>query len=120
MNASNLTALELKAIQHMLKGSEVWKHQILNSLTSLVVVSREDTGAGGYTYFSSLIEPLKADIPFDMYQSPLECRASHPGLPGTTIFLLWLKGSQIDCLEIATGIPLSPEHAENGNSWTFE
>jgi len=87
----------------MLVGPEPWKIRLRDQMRRLRVQSREDTGAGTYTYFEKAADEVPADIPEIHFKAPLELRARHPLLSGEIFFLLWLKEGRLALLEIASG-----------------
>jgi hypothetical protein len=98
-----LTQLERSVLDTMLSGPETWKGSLRDQLSRLRVQSREDTGAGTYTYFEAGADVKPADVPEHYSKSPLEVRARHPQLSGEIFCLLWLNEGRIALLEIASG-----------------
>lgn len=103
MSNESLTLLERNAIAHALAGTEVWKRQLLEQLSKLTVSSREETGAGFYTYLSEKPDVFPVEIPREAYSVAPQCFATHPAIPGGALFLVWLRDGRIECLEAATG-----------------
>lgn len=109
MSDESLTLLERNAITHALAGSEMWKRQLLEQLSKLSVSSREETGAGFYTYFSEKADVIPVEIPPEAYSVAPQYFATHPDIPGGVFFLVWLRDGRIECLEAATGTATRPD-----------